>query len=66
MNLKANPFPQIEVSIAVLWEGPRDDPAQVRARQQVVNAMSEIVTQSQQWIEAASQLKRTTTTPMSP
>ena len=44
---------QIEVSVAVLWEGPRDDPAQVKARVIVVDAVSDILKEVELWQEAA-------------
>lgn len=43
---------QIEVSVAVLWEGPRDDPAQVRARAEVVADMTRIEEQVEMWTDA--------------
>ncbi|KZT72577.1 hypothetical protein DAEQUDRAFT_685625 [Daedalea quercina L-15889] len=43
---------KIEVSIAVLWEGPRDDPAQVKAREAVVASMNEIIQQVGFWQQA--------------
>ena len=43
---------QIEVSIAVLWEGVRDDPAQVKARAEVVDVVSEIIQQVELWKSA--------------
>lgn len=49
---------QIEVSLAVLWEGPRDDPAQVKMRAQVVRTVEEIVGQIDLWLKA-EELKRT-------
>jgi len=52
---------KIEVSIAVLWEGPRDDPTQVKVRAKLIEAMSDISQQVQQWTEAAilsAQLKK--------
>ncbi|EAU84723.2 hypothetical protein CC1G_00242 [Coprinopsis cinerea okayama7 len=45
---------KIEVNLAVLWEGVRDDPAQVRARQHVVDVVSEVQTQVEMWLQAAS------------
>ncbi|KAH9951754.1 Dynamin family-domain-containing protein [Amylocystis lapponica] len=48
---------KIEVSIAVLWEGPRDDPSQVKARTEVIVSMSEITEQIHLWMQA-EQLKR--------
>ncbi|CCM01707.1 uncharacterized protein FIBRA_03772 [Fibroporia radiculosa] len=42
----------IEVSIAVLWEGPRDDPSQVKARDAIVATMTEILEQVQFWQQA--------------
>ncbi|KAM5535621.1 hypothetical protein V8D89_010712 [Ganoderma adspersum] len=43
---------KIEVSIAVLWEGVRDDPAQVRARAEVVEIVCEILQQVEFWKNA--------------
>jgi len=43
---------KIEVSIAVLWEGVRDDPAQVKAREAVIASMTEIIGQVDLWQEA--------------
>ncbi|OBZ71936.1 hypothetical protein A0H81_08311 [Grifola frondosa] len=43
---------KIEVSIAVLWEGQRDDPAQVKAREEVVRTVCEIIGQVQIWSQA--------------
>ncbi|KAL6306643.1 Dynamin family-domain-containing protein [Sparassis latifolia] len=43
---------KIEVSIAVLWEGPRDDPSQMKVRAQVVATMTEIMEQVQMWVDA--------------
>lgn len=49
---------QIEVSIAVLWEGPRDDPSQVKAREMVVATITEILSQVEFW-QQSEQHKRT-------
>ncbi|KZT13003.1 uncharacterized protein LAESUDRAFT_719309 [Laetiporus sulphureus 93-53] len=43
---------KIEVSIAVLWEGPRGDPSQVKAQKVVVPTMTEILKQVQLWQQA--------------
>ncbi|KII94798.1 hypothetical protein PLICRDRAFT_86263 [Plicaturopsis crispa FD-325 SS-3] len=43
---------KIEVNLAVLWEGPRDDPAQVKARAQIVESVSEIISQTEMWTTA--------------
>ncbi|KAH7922469.1 hypothetical protein BV22DRAFT_1106623 [Leucogyrophana mollusca] len=43
---------KIEVSLAVLWEGTRDDPNQVRVRQETVNSVSEMQQQMQLWTQA--------------
>ncbi|KAL6302427.1 hypothetical protein BKA93DRAFT_737025 [Sparassis latifolia] len=43
---------KIEVSVAVLWEHPLEDPPQVRARTEVVAAITEIIEQVQMWMEA--------------
>ncbi|KAF8897466.1 hypothetical protein BD779DRAFT_1432811 [Infundibulicybe gibba] len=43
---------QIEVSMSVLWEGARDDPAQVKARQRVVTIVTEIIRQVEFWTTA--------------
>ena len=45
-------MPQIEVSIAVLWEGVRDDPGQVRARAEVVETVCEVLQQVDFWKNA--------------
>ncbi|KAH8106194.1 hypothetical protein BXZ70DRAFT_422562 [Cristinia sonorae] len=52
---------KIEVSIAVLWEGTRDDPSQMRVRQEVINAVTDITEQVQHWTLAA-QLKNAAAT----
>lgn len=44
---------QIEVSVAVLWEGPRDDPAQVKIREQVISSVSDILREVELWQQAA-------------
>ncbi|KAJ6614316.1 hypothetical protein B0H10DRAFT_2045676 [Mycena sp. CBHHK59/15] len=36
---------KIEVNLAVLWEGARDDPAQVKARSEVVKTVSQVLDQ---------------------
>ncbi|OCH93605.1 hypothetical protein OBBRIDRAFT_832536 [Obba rivulosa] len=43
---------KIEVSLGVLWEGPRDDPTQVKVRVQVVATVEEIVRQLDLWLQA--------------
>jgi len=43
---------KIEVSIAVLWEGARDDPKQVRARMEVLDVVATILGQVRIWTEA--------------
>jgi hypothetical protein len=43
---------QIEVNIAVLWEGIRDDPAQLHARAEVIKIVNEIVRQVGFWNSA--------------
>ncbi|CDO74067.1 hypothetical protein BN946_scf185043.g117 [Trametes cinnabarina] len=43
---------KIEVSMAVLWEGPRDDPQQTNARTEAVETVSEILRQLELWTEA--------------
>ncbi|KAI0773956.1 hypothetical protein C8Q74DRAFT_798482 [Fomes fomentarius] len=40
---------KVEVSIAVLWEGVRDDPEQVKARAEVVEVVSEVLQQVEFW-----------------
>ncbi|KAI0049607.1 hypothetical protein FA95DRAFT_1556704 [Auriscalpium vulgare] len=47
---------KIEVSIAVLWEGVRDDPAQVRVRNEVVTTATDVVHQIAFW-DAARDLR---------
>ncbi|KAF6762688.1 hypothetical protein DFP72DRAFT_876603 [Ephemerocybe angulata] len=48
---------KIEVNLAVLWEGLRDDPAQVRARKHVVDIVAEIQRQLAFWLAAAQTKK---------
>lgn len=48
---------KVEVNLSVLWEGMREDPAQVRARKYVVDAVSEIQTQLRFWSLAAQTKK---------
>lgn len=43
---------QVEVSIAVLWEGGGDDPAEVRARKVVVTHINEIIEQASLWLQS--------------
>ncbi|EPQ59276.1 hypothetical protein GLOTRDRAFT_136192 [Gloeophyllum trabeum ATCC 11539] len=43
---------KVEVSLAVLWEGQRDDPAAIRARLELVRKMSDITAQVQLWLDA--------------
>ncbi len=50
---------QVEVSVAVLWEGVKDDPAQVKVRTEVISSVAEIIEQIRLWQEAARQ-KQTT------
>lgn len=51
---RSSSFPlQVEVNLSVLWEGVRDDPAQVRARKFVVDMVSEVQNQLRLWTEAA-------------
>ena len=52
---------QIEVSIAVLWEGVRDDPEQVRARSEVVETVTEILQQVELWRTAEDKFRATAT-----
>jgi hypothetical protein len=47
-----NCFHQIEVSLAVLWEGARDNPAQLRARKAVIDMVQTIQGQVKFWSEA--------------
>lgn len=47
-----NCFFQIEVSLAVLWEGARDNLAQVRARKVVIDLVQTIQGQIMFWSEA--------------
>lgn len=44
---------KVEVSVAVLWEGHRDDPTQVRARAEVVTNVAAIIEEVQRWQQAA-------------
>ncbi|KDQ65115.1 hypothetical protein JAAARDRAFT_188367 [Jaapia argillacea MUCL 33604] len=48
---------KIEVSLAILWEGPRDDPSQVQARYQMVKTVTQIVDQLQLWTQAEQSRK---------
>jgi hypothetical protein len=48
---------KVEVNLSVLWEGMREDPAQIRARKYVVDAVSEIQTQLRFWSLAAQTKK---------
>ncbi|TFK83640.1 hypothetical protein K466DRAFT_528541 [Polyporus arcularius HHB13444] len=48
---------KIEVSIAVLWEGVRDDPEQVKTRAEVVEIVTEILQQVELW-KAAEGMSR--------
>ncbi|OSC99144.1 hypothetical protein PYCCODRAFT_1446932 [Trametes coccinea BRFM310] len=43
---------KVEVSMAVLWEGHRDDPQQANAREKVVQTVSDILRQLELWREA--------------
>ncbi|KAF8913833.1 hypothetical protein CPB84DRAFT_1757667 [Gymnopilus junonius] len=43
---------KVEVSLAVLWEGARDNPAQLRARMAVINTVQVIQEQIGFWTEA--------------
>ena len=43
----------VEVSVAVLWEGPRDDPAQVKTRSEVVAVVKDLIQQVTFWQQAA-------------
>ncbi|GJE84682.1 nuclear GTPase SLIP-GC [Phanerochaete sordida] len=47
---------KIEVSVAVLWEGTRDDPAQVKARAEVVECVTDILREIELW-QTAAQLR---------
>jgi hypothetical protein len=51
---------QVEVSLSVLWENPRDTAAQVRARKEVVDSVTDILVQVELW-KLAEQLRMTTT-----
>ena len=44
---------QVEVSVAVLWEGSKDDPEQVRARADAITVVRQIIEQVQLWQSAA-------------
>ncbi|KAF7977636.1 hypothetical protein HWV62_3046 [Athelia sp. TMB] len=50
---------KIEVNLSVLWEDVQDDPNQVRARQEAVVIISEILQQVHFWTEAAQQRAQT-------
>ena len=43
---------KVEVNLAVLWEGPRDDPQQVRVRDEVVGVAESILGQVRLWTDA--------------
>ncbi|KAG1755777.1 hypothetical protein EDB19DRAFT_1956649 [Suillus lakei] len=43
---------KIEVSLAVLWEGTRDVPDQIRARLQIIQSVSELLDQLTMWSAA--------------
>jgi len=43
---------KIEVSLAVLWEGARDNPAQLRARKAIIDVVQTIQDQVKLWTEA--------------
>lgn len=45
-------FIQIEVSLAVLWEGARDNPAQLKARKEVIDVVQTVQEQIQLWTQA--------------
>ena len=49
---EVNYFLKIEVSLAVLWEGARDNPAQLRARKTVIDMVQTIQGQLKLWYEA--------------
>jgi len=48
----------IEVSLAVLWEGGKDDPAQIKARTQVIDVVTSIQQQISIWVNAEKMLKQ--------
>jgi len=54
-----NCFFQIEVSLAVLWEGARDNLAQVRARKVVIDMVQTIQGQIMFWSEADKMKQQT-------
>ena len=43
---------QVEVSLAVLWEGARDNPAQLKARKEVVDIVQSVQEQIRLWTQA--------------
>ncbi|KAG5641399.1 hypothetical protein DXG03_005335 [Asterophora parasitica] len=43
---------KIEVNLSILWEGTRDDPAQVKARNDIMIIVEAVLTQAQLWTEA--------------
>jgi len=43
---------KIEVSLAVLWEGARDNPAQLKARKEVIDLVQTVQEQIQLWTQA--------------
>jgi hypothetical protein len=49
---------QIEVNISVLWEGAQDDPRQIKARQDVLEAVSTVLHQIELWGAAAQSINQ--------
>lgn len=43
---------QIEVNLAVLWEGASDNPAQLKARKEIIDLVQTVQEQIQLWTQA--------------
>jgi hypothetical protein len=52
LNSRSHVINQIEVSLAVLWEGARDNPAQLKARKEVIDLVQTVQEQIQLWTQA--------------
>ena len=51
-HYESNVIIQIEVSLAVLWEGARDNPTQLRARKEITDLVQIVREQIQVWTQA--------------
>ncbi|KAG5637833.1 hypothetical protein H0H81_003038 [Sphagnurus paluster] len=49
---------KIEVNLSILWEGTRDDPAQVKARKDVMMIVEAVLDQTEYWTDAEKVAKR--------